>query len=289
MNYRSRVKSIIFILSLMMTVVVVANAQDKSKAHTDKAQAFPFEPSERLVYEGEFTRSLLRGVDVADLFFSFSRVPLKQTDQSDQTALRFTAEVNSKGIVSKLFGMTFHQRIESTVEPLTFNVLQTKKLDEQGKRKRTSESVFDRTSNQVVFTELDPNDPNRPPRVITSPLSGTVQDIASAFYYLRTQPLEPGMKLELLINDTGQTYRIPVKVVKREQMKTVLGKVMTLRVVPEMFGLGRLIRGSGEITIWLTDDARHIPVRAKINNKIGRLDIKLKSISNNEQIGSLIR
>jgi hypothetical protein len=109
-----------------------------------------------------------------------------------------------------------------------------------------------------------------------------VQDIASAFYYLRTQKLEPGKTLELLISDTGQVYRIPVKVVKRERLKTVLGKVNTVRVEPEMFGEGRLIRGKGEITIWLTDDARHIPVRAKINNNLGRLDIKLKSISNGE-------
>jgi hypothetical protein len=283
MNYRSRFISFAVMLSLLAAFVVIAPARHVEISREDKSQTLPFDPEELLVYEGEFTRSLLRGIDVADLRFSFSRVPAAgQTDKSNQTTLRFTAEAVSKGIVSKLFGLNFRQRVESTVEPATFNVIQTTKLDEQGKRKRTSEAVFDRNTNKVVFTELDPSDPNRPPRIITTPINGVVQDIASAFYYLRTQKLEPGKTLELLISDTGQVYRIPVKVVKRERLKTVLGKVNTVRVEPEMFGEGRLIRGKGEITIWLTDDARHIPVRAKINNNLGRLDIKLKSISNGE-------
>lgn len=281
MKYRSRLLAILLMLLLPVALVVTAPAHDSAtKPRAWQAQPLPFEPEEQLVYEGEFTRSLLRGVDVADLRFSASRVPLAQADKTNQTALRFTAEAISKGIVSKLFGLTFRQRIESTVEPASFNVLQTTKLDEQGKRKRTSEAVFDRSAGKVVFTELDPNDPNRPPRVITNTVTGTVQDIASAFYYLRMQKLEPGKTFDLYISDTGQTYRTPVHVIKREKLDTVLGKVNTVRVQPELFGVGRLIRSKGEITIWFTDDARHIPVRAKINNNLGRLDIKLKRMTN---------
>lgn len=284
MKHRRLLISAALMLSLLAGFVVAQPASEESKARADQSQALPFEPAETLIYEGEFTRALLRGIDVADLHFSFSRAP-SPTDKSEaqaQPVMHITAEAVSKGIVSKLFGLNFRQKVESIVEPTTFSVLQTTKLDEQGKRKRTSEAVFDKNSGKVVFTELDPNDPSRPPRVVTSQISGAVQDIASAFYYLRTQKLEPGKTLELLISDTGQTYHIPVKVIKREQLKTVLGKVSTLRVVPELFGDGRLIRGKGEITIWFTDDARHIPVRAKINNSLGRLDIKLKSMTNSK-------
>jgi hypothetical protein len=280
MKFRTKFLAGLLML-LLAAFIVAAPAHDTSRNESVEVQTFPFDPSESLVYEGEFTRSLLRGVNVADLRFSFERIPANLDAATKTTALRFRAEAVSKGVVSKLFGLTFRQRIESTVESATFNVLNTVKLDEQGKRVRTSEAVFDQTSGKVVFTELDPTDPNRPPRVITNQFSGTVQDIASAFYYLRTQKLEPGKNVELLISDTGQTYVIPVRVIKREQQKTVLGKISTLRVEPELFGEGRLIRGRGQITIWLTDDARHIPVRAKINNSLGRLDIKLKSISNN--------
>jgi hypothetical protein len=62
-------------------------------------------------------------------------------------------------------------------------------------------------------------------------------------------------------------------------MKSVLGEVYALRVEPDVFGDGRLIRGKGKMSIWFTEDARHIPVRAHITNEMGTLDIKLKSIT----------
>jgi hypothetical protein len=63
-------------------------------------------------------------------------------------------------------------------------------------------------------------------------------------------------------------------------MKTVLGYVQTLRLEPELFGEGRLIRGEGKVSIWLTDDARRIPVQARISSGMGTLNIKLKKVTN---------
>lgn len=283
MKQRSHLTHTLLVLSLLLAIVVVSPASDSGKPPVDKSQTLPFEPEEKLLYEGEFTRSLLRGIDIAALTFTFSHVPAAQVGKLDtmpQTAFRFSGEAVSKGIVSKLFGLTFRQRVESIVEPTTFSVLHTIKVDEQGKRKRTSEAVFDPVSGNIVFTELDPNDSARPPRVVNSQVDGRVLDIASAVYYLRTLKLEPGMTVDLLISDTGAVYHTPVKIVGRERIKTVLGNIYTLRVVPELFGDGHLIRGKGNITIWFTDDARHIPVRARINAALGRLDIKLKKVTN---------
>jgi hypothetical protein len=85
----------------------------------------------------------------------------------------------------------------------------------------------------------------------------------------------------MLVSDSGQVYHIPVAVTERKKMMTVIGKVQTLKVEPEIFGEGRLLRGKGKLTLWFTDDARHIPVRAKINNEMGTLDVKLKSMTGN--------
>jgi hypothetical protein len=107
---------------------------------------------------------------------------------------------------------------------------------------------------------------------------GAVHDLASAVYYLRSLPLETGRALELSICDSGRVYRVPVKVVEKKQIKTVLGAVRTVRIEPQIFGEGRLIKGNGSMSIWLTDDARHIPVKARINNEYGKIDINLKSV-----------
>lgn len=276
-----RLSLIVPALVLCASLLAAAPASDSKRRDTDK---LPFDPAEELVYEGEFSRALLRGVNVAELRFKANRtqIPDAQANNSNTpTALRFTLHAVTKGILRKLFRLDYRQHIESTVEPASFSVLQTTKLDEQGKRKRTSEAIFDKTAGKVVWTERDPNDPNREPRVVTNQMSGAVQDIASAFYYLRTQPLALGSSFEILVSDSGQVYRIPITVSEKKSMKTVVGRVQTLKVDAEIFGEGRLLRGKGKMSIWFTDDARHLPVRAKINNEMGTLDIKLKSVSGN--------
>lgn len=248
----------------------------------EKPNPFPFSPTEELVYDCEFSRSLMRGLNVAELRSTAIQTTATTTSLQSglvQNPLLFKLEVSSKGLLQKLFGVNFHQLFDSTVDSKTFAVRQTVKLDEQGKRRRTSEALFDANAKKVVWTELDPNDANRPPRVVTNAFDGAVQDIASAFYYLRTQPLEPGKTFEIAISDSGQIYRTPIKVIEKKNMKTILGTINTLRVEPEIFGDGRLIAGKGQMVIWLTDDARHIPVRARLNNSMGTLDLTLKTLN----------
>jgi hypothetical protein len=278
MNYRSRRLAI---LALLLCSLAFVRLPARAAVQPAEPSASPFETTEELVYEGEFTRALLRGINVAELRFTATRMPpaarAEAQDKSNGQTLHITMEAVTKGILRKLFGLNFRQRVESTVEPASFSVLQTNKLDVQGKRERISEAVFDRSAGKVVWTERDPNDANRPPRVVTNELSGAVQDIATAFYFLRTQPLALGQSFEMLVSDSGQVYRTPVRVTERKRMKTVLGQVWTLRVEPEIFGEGHLLRGKGKMAIWFTDDARRVPVKAQISNDLGRLDIKLKS------------
>lgn len=284
MRYLSRLS----ILALLLCAMAFAQGAARDAGQPAVAPpALPFEKAEELVYEGEFSKALLRGINVAELRFTATRAPAAAAsagaqDKQAAPAFRFTMEAISKGIVTKLFRLSFRQRVESTVEPASFSVLQTSKLDEQGKRHRISEAVFDRNAGKVVWTERDPNDPQRPPRVVTNQLNGTVQDIASAFYYLRTQPLALGQSFEMLVSDSGQIYRTPVRVTERKKMKTVLGQLWTLRVEPEVFGEGHLLRGKGKMLIWFTDDERRIPVKAQISNDLGTLDIKLKRATNSK-------
>ena len=273
MHNRSRLAILILLLCALAFAPLPARAQ----VQTVKTAVPQFGQSEELIYEGEFTKGLfIRGINIAELRFTATRQQASETQPQQSPAIRLTMDAVSKGLLRKLFGLYFRQRIESKVEPASFTVLQTNKLDEQGKRQRISEAVFDTNAGTVVWTERDPNDPNRPPRVVTNELRGGVQDIASAFYFLRTQPLKQGQSFEMLISDSGQVYRTPIRVTERKKMKTVLGTVWTLRVEAEIFGEGRLLRGKGKMSLWYTDDARHIPVKAQINNELGRLDIKLK-------------
>ena len=262
-------------LVLLLTLAVAAFIFP-AQALAQKSPPKPFEPLEELHFEAEFSRALLRKLDVADLKFHASKTP---TAEGESYALTFKAEVTSKGFFARLFNLKFKETVESIVEPLTFTVKKTTILDEQGKRVRETKSTFDSTKGQMTWTLRDPNNPQSEPRQAITEFSGQLQDVLSAIYFIRTQPLEVGKGFDIYIGDGGRVYTIPVKVLERKRMKTVLGRVDAFRVNAELFGPERLIDDEkGEFSIWFTADARHIPVGGRVKTDYGTFDIKLKRV-----------
>ena len=271
-----KLKSIVVILLLAFATNTVARAQ---RAESNVTRHF--ELGEELHFEAEFSRALLRKLDVADLKFRATRTPLDAAG-SQPYALTFSADVSSKGFFTRLFNLNFRERVESTVEPISFTVEKTTIRDESGKRIRNTESTFDRSQGKMTWTSRDPNNPNAEPRHAIADFSGQLQDVLSAIYFIRTQPLAVGKSFEVFVGDGGRVYKIPVKVVEKKRMRTILGRVDVLRVNPELFGPERLIDDEqGEFSIWITDDSRHIPVGGRVKTDYGTFDIKLKRIITN--------
>lgn len=255
------------------------------ESSTEIARSHPFEPGEELAYVGEFSRALLKKVDVADFRLTATREePSKKEDETGSSRnsdgspylLKFTGDVTSKGFFSKLFNLQFRERIESIVEPSSFAVQKTSRVDQQGKRERTSEAVYN--GGKVVWTERDTRNPSRPPRTATSSFTGQVHDLLSAIYYLRTQPLAVGKTFAITVSDSGRVFQVPVRVVEKKRVKTVLGRVEALRVDPDLYGPNGVIGGKGEFSIWFTNDARRIPVSARIKTDYGTIDITLRKV-----------
>ena len=239
-----------------------------------------FELGEELHFEAEFSRALLRKIDVADLKFRATRTPVNDPKTSTPYALTLNADISSKGFFARLFNLKFRERVESTVEPATFTVQKTTILDESGKRVRTTETTFDRSKGVMTWTSRDPNNPDAEPRHAVADFTGQLQDVLSAIYFIRTQPLEVGKSFDISIGDGGRIYTIPVHVVEKKRMKTILGRVEVLHVQPELFGKDRLIDDEkGEFSMWITDDQRHIPVGGRVKTDYGTFDIKLKRIT----------
>jgi hypothetical protein len=233
--------------------------------------AVPFEEGETLTYEGKISK-IIQGIAVADLTFT--------VDRAADADYLIKAEAKSKGSLLKLFRFSFLQRLETTVEDSGFRVTRTVKHDVQKERVRDSEALFNYGDKRVTYTEVDPKDPMRPPRKIASEIEGTTHDLVSGVYTLRMLPLAVGKTFHLKISDSGLVYDVPVKVTGREIQKTEIGRVMCFRVEPQVFGHGRLIENEGSMVIWITDDARRIPVRSRVNASVGKIEISIRSVSN---------
>jgi hypothetical protein len=271
-----------FISSLILaTLFVVALEQATGQRRFAAVSTLPFEPQEELYYSAEFSRSLLRSLDVAEFKLRATRTPpITTTEQKAIDTLTLSADVSSRGFFTRLFNLKFREQVESTVDPKSFTILKTTILDEQGKRVRVTETLFDQTKGKMTWTSRDPNNPGSEPRTSVTDFSGQLQDILSAIYFIRTHQLEVGKSFEIFIGDGGRIYKVPVRVVEKKKMKTVLGKVDVVRVDPDLFGPDKLIdEEKGSFTLWITADSRRIPVSSRIKTEYGTFDIKLKRVS----------
>jgi hypothetical protein len=282
----NRTRTLLAIFAVVLALAVCGSyAYPQQSVRT--ATPRPFEPAEELIYEAEFSRALLRKVDIADFRFTASRTASGQSERTGSGnpnhkaphVIRLTGDVSSKGFFSRLFNLKFRERMESIVDPVSFTVQNTKRLDEQGKRVRKSEAVFDKAAGTVVWTEHDPRNPSGPTRRVTSEFTPPVQDILSAIYYLRTQPLKVGHSFDLSVSDSGRVFTVPIRVVEKKRVKSILGRLDSVRIEASLFGPSGMIESDGQFSIWFTDDSRRIPVSARIKNEYGTFDIKLKKVN----------
>ena len=273
-KYVRPVAGVAFAALLLATAAKLGSAQESG------INALPFSRGEELVYRAEFTRGLLRGIDVAEFRFKANteHVNVQNGVTGDPVIISLMGDVISKGLFVRVAGFHFHQHVESTVDPKPFAALRTSKLYEQGKRARLSEAVFDHQAHKVTWSERDPNQSGAP-AITTLDFSEPIQDVLTVIYFLRTQHLEVGKSLDIPLTDSGRVFRMSVAIVERKRIDTVLGRVNAFRVEPAMFGATNLSRSRGQLSIWITDDSRHLPVKAQLKVDIGTFDIKLKRLS----------
>ncbi len=256
-----------FLVAAVVLAAVFAASAQTSEAKPPDGRMFV---GEVLTYEAKINK-VLRGITVAGLTLTSRAMP-------NTTDLSIRAEAVSRGTLLKIFRYSFLQQYDSIVDP-SFRILKTVKHDVQKERVRDSEAIFEYGQKRVTYVETDPKDSARPPRRIASEIGEHVLDMVSGIYYLRLMPLAIGKHYDLSVSDSGVVYSVPVAVTGRELQKTVLGNLWCYRIEPEIFGTGRLIEQKGKMVIWMTDDARHIPVRSQIDASVGKIDIKLKSAS----------
>ncbi|MEW6732122.1 MAG: DUF3108 domain-containing protein [Acidobacteriota bacterium] len=193
---------------------------------------------------------------------------------------KFVIDINSKGILTSLFRIKVNDEYTSYVDKSDFGVIKTIKKIEEGKRRRENIADFDRQQRKVKWIDTDLNSPMKATQTKEKDTFNWVTDIVSGWYVLRAQQLTVGKSLVLPISDNGETYEISVDVLEKEQFESELGKFSTLKVEMKIFG-GKIIKRKGRLFVWVTDDQRHLPVRAQIKSNFGTVTgtlIEMKSV-----------
>jgi hypothetical protein len=265
------------ILTLVALIALLVNvqAQPERPAPLDTpkiAQPLPFKAGEKLRYEITFSKLIFGGA-VGDMQLSVANA--EHTAKDARLALK--AELISKGFFPKLFGIKVRDTYSSIVSAQDLGLHESHKSIEEGSNRRDQRSVIDREAGRVTFTERNLADKKAEPKVKEAASPAWIQDMLSATYFVRTQPLNLGDVIKIPISDIGQVYEIEVIVEGREEVKSSAGKFKALRLNAKVFD-GRFIRRSGEMVLWVSDDARRLPVRARVKTSGATINVDLKSV-----------
>lgn len=104
-----------------------------------------------------------------------------------------------------------------------------------------------------------------------------VSDTIGGLLKLRTMKLEPGQSDQVALSDGRKAASVRAEAQAREVVKTNAGTFNTIRYEAYIFN-GVLYARKGQFWIWLTDDARRLPVqiRARMNFPIGSITLELE-------------
>jgi hypothetical protein len=196
---------------------------------------------------------------------------------SQDNPIKFEAETVSKGFVTWLFDLKVDDKYQSIVNWEDLGLIKSTKFVEEGNKHRQQETVVDRLTGSVTYSDKDLNSETATANVKKASSPPWVQDLLSAIYFLRTQDLKPGGTLTVPVTDKGELHNIDVVVGKREQVDVEAGKFNALAVEIMVFD-GKYVKRSGQLLIWFTDDSRRLPVRARIKSSGATATIKLTHI-----------
>ncbi len=186
----------------------------------------------------------------------------------DPTRIRMTSIARSSS--SFAFILKVRDQIESIVNRNDFSTVRYEKhLNERGRFKDDTTIIDER---RKIATRRRPNHDTEEiivPKPVFDPLS--------LVYHLRALDLEPRTVQRFTVFADGKVYTLEAFITGRQTLQTPAGTFKTIVVEPKMIA-GGLFRDEGSLTIWYSDDARHIPVRIRSDVKVGSITATLRAI-----------
>jgi hypothetical protein len=162
-------------------------------------------------------------------------------------------------------------QIISFVDRVLFTTIQYEKHLREGGSKKNDITTVDRARGVIVRKRA-----GKPDKIVHT--AEPVFDPISLIYQFRRLDLRPGSHVHFMVTGDGKLYAVDADVVAREDITTPLGTFRTVAVQPDMAAGGLFADEDSKLTIWYSDDARHLPVRIRSDVKIGSITATLKGV-----------
>jgi hypothetical protein len=189
------------------------------------------------------------------------------------TANGYTADLHleSAGLVTKLYRVNDDYRATLDSNACAQQVLLKA---EEGKRRRETTISFN--SGKVHYLERDLVKNNIAlEKNIETP--SCVYEYMGALMKLRTMRVDPGQSVDVPLTDGKKFANVKVDAQEREQVRIGPRTYNTIRYQVHMFN-DVLIRRKARMNVWITDDARRLPVqiRVRMSVLVGTITLQLE-------------
>jgi len=109
-----------------------------------------------------------------------------------------------------------------------------------------------------------------------------VQDVISAVYYARNidfNKYKPEDKVPFTMFLDNQVYNLYIKYLGKERINTKYGTFNAIKFKPLLLK-GTLFEGGEKMTVWVSDDLNHIPLRIETPIIVGTVKVDMMGYSN---------
>ncbi|KYH04678.1 MULTISPECIES: DUF3108 domain-containing protein [Chryseobacterium] len=148
----------------------------------------------------------------------------------------------------------------------------------EGSYRQHFETVFNHDNNTLILT--DKKTPANGSKVLKS-VKG-VQDMLSCFYYLRSKSpdeLKVGTVINMNVWIDDEMFPFQLKVTGTENLKTKFGTINCLKIIPSVKS-GRVFKDKEGVTMWVSNDANHLPMLLKAELAVGALKASIDDYKN---------
>ena len=221
----------------------------------------PFAVGETLTYDVTYASMLTAGTAI-------SRIESRQATAS-RTSYQIVVEGRPIPVFQKLYNLYY--RMETLLDTTTLLPHRVSMYSEEGTRKRTSTTRFDRGSNRAFFeVQTDTK------AEATIDVPEQIQDGLSSLYVLRTMSINPGDAFSLPVLDEGSLYRVNASVGPPEQVAVPLGTLEAVKLNvsildPENQPVAQ------NAAVWVTTDRQRLPIKMQADLAVGSFVLLLRS------------
>lgn len=156
-------------------------------------------------------------------------------------------------------------RYETYIDTATMLPMKFIRAVHEGNHKKFENISFDHTNNTVITNNgIDKVPP-------------CVQDVLSSVYYARNinfQNYKPGDKIPFKMFLDKEVHSLYIHYLGKEVVNTKYGRFKALKFKPLLVE-GTIFKGGENMTVWVSDDANHVPVRIESPILIGSIKADL--------------